>query len=152
MKCIIDRKRGWCWWRCKIRDEGRCYSLEGTKQMLSLVMLKRDMNRSEQENLYRTSRKLSLVPIAGNHSHGNIFDSDKRRSSHAKIFDDNTMCRDASSTTNTAATTTYPEDLVLSVLKSPVNHVGVEQKDINYGISPGSDVALCSDTPEDDSR
>lgn len=110
--------------------------------MLSLVMLQRDMNRSEQENLYRTSRKLSLVPIAGNHSHGNIFDSDKRRSSHAKIFDDNTKCRD----------TTYPEDLVLSVLKSPVNHVGTEQKDVNYGISPSSEVALCSDTPEDDSR
>lgn len=104
-------------------------------------MLQRDMNRSEQENLYRTSRKLSLVPIAGNHSHGNIFDSDKRRSSHTKIFEDNVKCRES-----------YPEDLVLSVLKSPVNHVGAEQKDVNYGLSPGSEIALCGDTPEDEAR
>lgn len=110
--------------------------------MLSLVMLQRDMNRSEQENLYRTSRKLSLVPIAGNHSHGNIFDSDKRRSSHAKVFDDSaTKCREA-----------YPEDLVLSVLKSPVNHVGAEQKDVNYGTSPGSELALCDETPDEETR
>lgn len=108
--------------------------------MLSLVML-RDMNRSEQENLYRTSRKLSLVPIAGNHSHGNIFESDKRRHSHAKVFEDTSKCRE-----------TYSDDLVLSVLKSPVNHVGVEQKDVNYGVSPGSEVALCEETPDDDAR
>ncbi|KAH0812676.1 hypothetical protein GEV33_010115 [Tenebrio molitor] len=58
-------------------------------QMLSLVMF-RDMNRSEQESLYRTSRKLSLVPIGGHF--------DGRREEPA-------------------------DDLVLSVLKSPVNHV-----------------------------
>ncbi|XP_068908480.1 potassium voltage-gated channel subfamily KQT member 1-like isoform X2 [Tenebrio molitor] len=57
--------------------------------MLSLVMF-RDMNRSEQESLYRTSRKLSLVPIGGHF--------DGRREEPA-------------------------DDLVLSVLKSPVNHV-----------------------------
>lgn len=63
--------------------------------MLSFVMF-RDMNRSEQESLYRTSRKLSLVPVAGNHSHAN-----SRRQSRDEPTD----------------------DLVLSVLKSPVNHV-----------------------------
>lgn len=132
--------------------------------MLSLVMLQSDMNRSEQENLYRTSRKLSLVPITGNHSHGNIFDSDKRRSSHTKIFDDNTAV--SATATGTATTTsgiinkcnrdtsyhTAAEDLVLSVLKSPINHIGIDQKDINYGLSPSSEVALCGDTPEDDSN
>lgn len=70
--------------------------------MLSLLMLSRDdMNRSEQESLYRTSRKLSLVPM------------DTVPSRRASI--------------------SYPrgqqeggtgEDLVLSVLKSPVNHIG----------------------------
>lgn len=63
--------------------------------MLSLVMF-RDMNRSEQESLYRTSRKLSLVPI------GQSFDP-------------------------TPPPPPPPsDDLVLSVLKSPVNHVSAE--------------------------
>ncbi|XP_044254988.1 potassium voltage-gated channel subfamily KQT member 1-like isoform X2 [Tribolium madens] len=62
--------------------------------MLSLVMLS-EMNRSEQESLYRTSRKLSLVPIGGS-------------------FEPH---RDAPS-----------DDLVLSVLKSPVNHVSRDEE------------------------
>ncbi|XP_015835058.1 potassium voltage-gated channel subfamily KQT member 1 isoform X2 [Tribolium castaneum] len=60
--------------------------------MLSLVMLS-EMNRSEQESLYRTSRKLSLVPIGS--------------SPHAGAPSD---------------------DLVLSVLKSPVNHVARDEE------------------------
>lgn len=102
--------------------------------MLSLVML-RDMNRSEQENLYRTSRKLSLVPMSGNHPHGNAFESDRRRNSCAKAFE--SPC----------------EDLVLSVLKSPINHVGGDSKESNaFGTSPGSEVALCAETPDEDCR
>ncbi|GJQ83141.1 hypothetical protein Trydic_g15378 [Trypoxylus dichotomus] len=115
--------------------------------MLSLVMLG-DMNRSEQENLYRTSRKLSLVPIAGNHSHGGVFDSDRRRTSTARGFEDSTP----SKLQHQQETAVYPGDLVLSVLKSPVNHVGIEQKDPAYGASPGSEVALCGETPDDDAR
>ncbi|XP_063927847.1 potassium voltage-gated channel subfamily KQT member 1-like isoform X2 [Zophobas morio] len=63
--------------------------------MLSLVMF-REMNRSEQESLYRTSRKLSLVPIGSGHFEAKPEPAD---------------------------------DLVLSVLKSPVNHVGAARDD-----------------------
>ncbi|XP_071056069.1 potassium voltage-gated channel subfamily KQT member 1-like isoform X2 [Onthophagus taurus] len=106
--------------------------------MLSLVMFG-DMNRSEQENLYRTSRKLSLVPIAGNHAHPtSLFESERsRRNSCAKAYEERNKCHDV-----------YPEDLVLSVLKSPINHVGSEHGR-TYGGS-GSEAALCGDTPEDD--
>lgn len=92
--------------------------------MLSLVML-RDMNRSEQESLYRTSRKLSLVPLSRNPSHGNIFDV--RRGSCARV-----SCPEEGSR---GASPQHQEDLVLSVLKSPVNHVSVELKDSNCGTS-----------------
>lgn len=72
--------------------------------MLSLLMLSRDdMNRSEQESLYRTSRKLSLVPMDAVHS---------RRASSACL-------RGAQDGAGAGG-----EDLVLSVLKSPVNHIG----------------------------
>ncbi|XP_018579607.1 potassium voltage-gated channel subfamily KQT member 1 [Anoplophora glabripennis] len=70
--------------------------------MLSLVMF-HDMNRSEQESLYRTSRKLSLVPL---------------------------------SQPNPPA---YSEDLVLSVLKSPVNHSSYEIRESNCGCSSNED-------------
>lgn len=64
-------------------------------------MLSRDdMNRSEQESLYRTSRKLSLVPM------------------------DPVPSRRASSSFQRGQHEGTGEDLVLSVLKSPVNHVG----------------------------
>ncbi|XP_017783925.1 PREDICTED: potassium voltage-gated channel subfamily KQT member 1 isoform X2 [Nicrophorus vespilloides] len=79
--------------------------MHGTSMsMLSLVMF-RDMNRSEQENLYRTSRKLSLVPIT------NPGGSERR---HSSVQYPEKGCCPA-------------EDLVLSVLKSPINHV--EQRD-----------------------
>lgn len=85
------------------------------------------MNRSEQESLYRTSRTLSLVPAAPkvrHHSHGNIrLPTD---SSAVKIYPD----RNSS----------YSDDLVLSVLKSPVNHV--EPKDVECRPSPGSEDEL----------
>lgn len=110
--------------------------------MLSLIMFG-NMNRSEQENLYRTSRKLSLVPIAtGAHPYGQHFDSDKRRSSFAKVFDSSsTKCRD---------TNTYSDSLVLSVLKSPVNQIGAESKDVTYGHTSNSDA--CREGLEDDIR
>lgn len=83
------------------------------------------MNRSEQESLYRTSRKLSLVSVARNPSHGNIFEV--RRGSCARA-----SCPDEQSR---VASPQHQEDLVLSVLKSPVNHVSVELKDSNCGTS-----------------
>ncbi|KAK9693012.1 hypothetical protein QE152_g34485 [Popillia japonica] len=115
--------------------------------MLSLVMLG-DMNRSEQENLYRTSRKLSLVPITGSHAHAGVFDSDRRRTSTARMYEES-----SAKLQQHEAGAVYPEDLVLSVLKSPLNHVGIDQKDpAAYGASPSSEVALCGDTPDDDAR
>lgn len=65
------------------------------------MLSREDMNRSEQENLYRTSRKLSLVPM------------------------DAAPSRRASSTCLRGQQDGSGEDLVLSVLKSPVNHVGL---------------------------
>lgn len=41
---------------------------------------------------------------------------------------------------------------MLSVLKSPVNHIGIDQKDASYGVLPGSEVALCGQTHDDDTR
>lgn len=104
--------------------------------MLSFAMLG-DMNRSEQENLYRTSRKLSLVPSACGHSQGNLLE---RRTSCSRSYE--------------GATSPQPfsDDLVLSVLKSPVNHVSSEPKDINIGPSPGSEDELCINTPDEDTR
>lgn len=65
-------------------------------------MLSRDdMNRSEQESLYRTSRKLSLVPM----------DTAPSR-------------RPSSSCPRGQQQEGAVEDLVLSVLKSPINHIG----------------------------
>lgn len=110
--------------------------------MLSLVM-PGDMNRSEQENLYRTSRKLSLVPIAGNHSHGNFESDRQRRSSCAKAYEDHPSpkCHDH-----------YAEDhLVLSVLKSPLNHVGADQREVSYGTSvETSDLVRCTGKTTED--
>lgn len=112
-----------------------------------------DMNRSEQENLYRTSRKLSLVPIAGNHSHANVFDSDRRRTSTARAlpYAAPTVTEDSAKSQEAAYT---QQDLVLSVLKSPVNHVGFEQREMTtqYGVPAGSEVALCGETPDEDPR
>lgn len=91
---------------------------------------RKTMNRSEQENLYRTSRKLSLVPAA-----------DRRRPSAARIFDSGAArCREKRN----------GEDLVLSVLRSPVNHVGAEAEDVSYGggVDLGRRRPSCS---EDDS-
>ncbi|XP_060532105.1 potassium voltage-gated channel subfamily KQT member 1-like isoform X2 [Cylas formicarius] len=91
--------------------------------MLSLVMLPSAMNRSEQENLYRTSRRLSLVPIGIDHSHGNLLDlgnGEERRHSFVKPKNGERQQH-----VNT-------DDLVLSVLKSPVNHAGaLETRDTN---------------------
>lgn len=92
-------------------------------QMLSFAMFG-DMNRSEQESLYRTSRKLSLVPCARSHSQSNILE---RRIS----------CYEGS----TRGGQPLPEDLVLSVLKSPVNHVASEPKDMH---------AIATDQDEED--
>lgn len=103
-------------------------------QMLSVVMFE-DMNRSEQESLYRTSRTLSLVPAAPrvrHHSHGNI-----RQDSSVKIFSE----RNSS----------YSEDLVLSVLKSPLNHIE-DPKDIQCRPSPGSEDELVENTNEDNGK
>ncbi|XP_065159715.1 potassium voltage-gated channel subfamily KQT member 1 isoform X2 [Atheta coriaria] len=95
----------------------------------SLVMLFGDMNRSEQENLYRTSRKLSLVPIP------NPTGGERRHSAQpasTKAYDDRT------------APAGTGEDLVLSVLKSPVNHIE-DAADVYH-----QDV--CVDTREDRSE
>lgn len=70
-------------------------------------MLSRDdMNRSEQESLYRTSRKLSLVPM------------DTAASRRPSFISTYVRTQQEGNTTG--------EDLVLSVLKSPVNHIGTE--------------------------
>lgn len=100
--------------------------------MLSFAMLS-DMNRSEQENLYRTSRKLSLVPSAC----GNLLE---RRTSCSKTYE------------GAVSPQPYADDLVLSVLKSPINHITSDTKDIDIGPSPGSEDELCIDTPEEDTR
>ncbi|KAK5643596.1 hypothetical protein RI129_007441 [Pyrocoelia pectoralis] len=100
--------------------------------MLSFAMIG-DMNRSEQENLYRTSRKLSLVPSAC----GNLLE---RRTSSSRNCD------------ASASPQRFSEDLVLSVLKSPINHVSTESKELDAGPSPGSEDESCVNTPEEDTR
>ncbi|KAK9886980.1 hypothetical protein WA026_019237 [Henosepilachna vigintioctopunctata] len=70
-----------------------------------------EMNQLQQENLYRTSRRLSLVPITRNSSHGNIVNCSRRHS-----------CFRSEET----STLNHKDDLVLSVLKSPVNHNGLD--------------------------
>lgn len=109
--------------------------------MFSLVMY-RDMNRSEQENLYRTSRKLSLVPINLNHSHSNLHENIRR---HSFIKDEYTTIPPSSTTT-----TTFSDDLVLSVLKSPINHIQLgtaEVKDTDCGVET---TAAAPDDDDDD--
>ncbi|VEN50791.1 unnamed protein product [Callosobruchus maculatus] len=100
--------------------------------MLSLVMLP-DMNRSEQEHLYRTSRKLSLVPPPPSVG---LLDNARRLSARAIIVDSDdeqhshhqhrqrrhSWSRDGACD---SPSTPVPEDLVLSVLKSPLNHTGM---------------------------
>ncbi|GLV37270.1 KCNQ potassium channel [Carabus blaptoides fortunei] len=107
--------------------------------MLSVAMFE-DMNRSEQESLYRTSRTLSLVPPAPkvrHHSHGNI--QPINSSGGVRIFGDRN--------------TSYSDDLVLSVLKSPVNHVTPPDKeDEQCGPSPASEDELMANAPEDDAK
>ncbi|XP_044748819.1 potassium voltage-gated channel subfamily KQT member 1 [Coccinella septempunctata] len=110
--------------------------------MLSFVMF-REMNRSEQENLYRTSRKLSLVPLAGNQSFGNLHDCSRR---HSAIRPD-----------EPSPSTFTGEDLVLSVLKSPVNHMGLDTTGTlvtNCDVTPASEEEeLCViDTQDQDTR
>lgn len=63
------------------------------------------MNRTEQESLYRASRNLCLEGRPRHHSHGSIrpFPSSPRGSHLENSF--------------------QQDDLVLSVLKSPVNHI-----------------------------
>lgn len=105
--------------------------------MLSVVMFE-EMNRSEQESLFRTSRTLSLVPANSrvrHHSHGNI--RLPTEASSVKIFPDN---RNSS----------YSDDLVLSVLKSPLNHI---EKDIETcRPSPGSEDELVENANEDSTK
>ncbi|KAF5286745.1 hypothetical protein FQA39_LY04168 [Lamprigera yunnana] len=100
--------------------------------MLSFAMIS-DMNRSEQENLYRTSRKLSLVPSAC----GNLLE---RRTSTSKAYE------------SSASPQPFSDDLVLSVLKSPINHVTSESKGIDIVPSPASEEESCINTPEEDAR
>lgn len=102
--------------------------------MLSLVMF-RDMNRSEQESLYRTSRKLSLVPVS--HHGNNAYEVANRR--HSWVRDE--------------TPSGYSDDLVLSVLKSPINHIGLETRDTNCGLTPEDDEddeLEFAETPDDD--
>lgn len=105
--------------------------------MLSFAMLG-DMNRSEQENLYRTSRKLSLVPSACGHSQGNLLE--RRTSCCAKSYE----CGSPQPVST--------DDLVLSVLKSPINHVTPDVNEGNAEPSPVSEDEFCVNTPEEDSR
>lgn len=104
--------------------------------MLSLVMFG-DMNRSEQESLYRTSRKLSLVPV----NHSTVCE---RRTSCTRICcpDAQPKCRDRPHA-----------DLVLSVLKSPLNHGGGEFADTNCDVPAASrEDDDDNDTPDEDAR
>lgn len=118
--------------------------------MLSLVMF-HDMNRSEQESLYRTSRKLSLVPLSQ--------PTESRRSStiqepayrnegayrrRSYIKEDFTPIltdcdlvgkEDTGQAVGGEDPPAYSEDLVLSVLKSPVNHSSYEIRESNCGCS-----------------
>lgn len=88
------------------------------------------MNRDEQESLYRTSRTLSLVPSTASkktrhYSHGNIH--------QIHIPPGSPYCSRVG--VKSASVKLYPdtdeelehgegrEDLVLSVLKSPLNHI-----------------------------
>ncbi|XP_074039471.1 potassium voltage-gated channel subfamily KQT member 1 isoform X2 [Leptinotarsa decemlineata] len=128
--------------------------------MLSLVMF-RDMNRSEQENLYRTSRKLSLVPI----SHP----TDSRRPSgireeatyhnegayrrHSYIREDFTpILTTEDFHRSDSPPPAYPQDLVLSVLKSPVNHTAYEIRESNCGCSSSEDYCSTRNKEQEDDR
>lgn len=104
------------------------------KQMLSFAMFG-DMNRSEQESLYRTSRKLSLVP-------------NTRRNSQSNILERRISCYEGSVASRGAA---LPENLVLSVLKSPVNHVASEPKNM-HATTAEQDNDVCAEASEEDAR
>lgn len=91
------------------------------------------MNRDEQETLYRTSRTLSLVPGTAptklrHYSHGNIHQihgivpSNVNKSASVNIYPDTEDEGDDEDNNQTGRIN--PEDLVLSVLKSPLNHIG----------------------------
>ncbi|XP_076255707.1 potassium voltage-gated channel subfamily KQT member 1-like isoform X2 [Rhynchophorus ferrugineus] len=95
--------------------------------MLSLVMVPRVMNRSEQENLYRTSRRLSLVPMELDRSHGNLLDAGEFGGDRRASF-----LRGTKSKSDDGQHSTFGDDLVLSVLKSPFNNVArPETRDTN---------------------
>lgn len=71
------------------------------------------------------------------HSHGNI--QSINSSGGVRIFGDRN--------------TSYSDDLVLSVLKSPVNHVTQPDKeDEQCGPSPASEDELMANAPEDDAK
>lgn len=82
--------------------------------------------------MFRTSRTLSLVPVNSrvrHHSHGNI-----RTESSVNIYPEN---RNSS----------YSDDLVLSVLKSPINHIGEPCRP-----SPASEDELLEPAAEDSGK
>ncbi|XP_056637135.1 potassium voltage-gated channel subfamily KQT member 1 isoform X1 [Diorhabda sublineata] len=129
--------------------------------MLSLVMF-RDMNRIEQENLYRTSRKLSLVPISQSTSverRASVIKEESayhnegayRRHSYKKddddfapiLTEDLQRCSDPPN---------FTEDLVLSVLKSPVNHSAYDIRESNCGCSSNDDYCSILDNGQEDDR
>ncbi|XP_025835043.1 potassium voltage-gated channel subfamily KQT member 1 [Agrilus planipennis] len=106
--------------------------------MLSFVML-RDMNRSEQENLYRTSRRLSLVPGTR---------SDNGRGSGIEPGAEGSSRKRAGGGGEGDA-----ESLVLSVLKSPINHIDPRKGDNkNAEPSPLSEDDPGTDTADEDGR
>ncbi|XP_072384709.1 uncharacterized protein [Diabrotica undecimpunctata] len=126
--------------------------------MLSLVMF-RDMNRSEQENLYRTSRKLSLVPINQSTS------SQERRVSrvkedelayqnegayrrHSYKMEEDFTLLFAEDLQRPPTPHSVSEDLVLSVLKSPVNHSTYGKREC----SPNEDYCTQLNNDTDDDR
>ncbi|KAG5876220.1 hypothetical protein JTB14_013973 [Gonioctena quinquepunctata] len=114
------------------------------------------MNRSEQENLYRTSRKLSLVPIgnptpdsrrqSGNREEA-LYHSEGAYRRHSFIREDFTPFLTSDDRSDSPPPPAYPQDLVLSVLKSPVNHTAYEIRESNCGCSSSED--YCSPTNND---
>ncbi|CAG9856839.1 unnamed protein product [Phyllotreta striolata] len=130
--------------------------------MLSLVMF-RDMNRSEQEILYRTSRKLSLVPISQSTSIERRASAVKedapqsynnegayRRHSYKQEEDFCPILTE--DLQRSSSPPNFSEDLVLSVLKSPVNHSVYEIRESNCGCSSNEEYCGDANTERDDDR
>ncbi|CAH1105634.1 unnamed protein product [Psylliodes chrysocephalus] len=131
--------------------------------MLSLVMF-RDMNRSEQENLYRTSRKLSLVPISQSTSIERRASTAIKEESQQTYHNEGAYRRHsykqeddfspilAEDLQRGSSPANYSEDLVLSVLKSPVNHSAYDIRESNCGCSSNDEYCAATNNDRDEDR